>query len=116
MSDPAWFPSAAMQTIGAMYAIFAAVYVLALRNEDVREKGGNILIIAFAGLSISVFFSILVNAVKLYALSFGLYGWPWQFLTPTPKSCFYSFVVTMVTIIAYSVLMVQIIFWTKSKR
>jgi len=74
MSDPAWFPSAAMQTIGAMYAIFAAVYVLALRQELTKKLPKRVnqsVFRAFLLISGLVGLCIFVNAMELYAHSAG---------------------------------------------
>lgn len=38
VSDPAWFPSAAMQTLGAMYAIFVAVYLLVMQKKILKRR------------------------------------------------------------------------------
>lgn len=39
VSDPAWFPSAAMQTLGAMYAIFVAIYVFIIKDITQKKVG-----------------------------------------------------------------------------
>jgi len=85
MSDPAWFPSAAMQTLGAMYAIFVAIYVLALQKSPKRPPPKTTIIYpttradisgiiegaisSFNFLSVVVCFTILYNAYVLYNLS-----------------------------------------------
>ena len=70
VSDPAWFPSAAMQTLGAMYTVFVAIYVLVLQKmvlqrEPTLYRPANIYFIV---LSFIVGTTIILNAVVLFGL------------------------------------------------
>ncbi len=85
MADLAWFPSAAMQTIGAMYAVFAALYIYAAKRNSKTLTGTSKTPtrsfsyiwgimephIYFVILSIIVFFAILINAIVLFGVSIG---------------------------------------------
>lgn len=85
MTDLAWFPSAAMQTLGAMYAVFAAIYVLVVskNSKHTAEKPEHpaetrlqklerrVPHVYFMLLSAIVYFDIWVNAVILYGISLG---------------------------------------------
>lgn len=82
VSDPAWFPSAAMQTLGAMYAIFVAIYVLVLQKRINDLTSHMIANLSFVVLSIIVGITIILNASVLYRLctpyvecSTSLYDW-----------------------------------------
>lgn len=114
MSDPAWFPSAAMQTLGAMYAIFVAVYVLALKDPTLRKKLSRELIDWFGKLSFLVVGSIGVNAFVLYTLSAG--DSPLEFYTISAiLICFVLFMITIAAIAWYSSSLVESIFLIKGE-
>ena len=83
MNDPSWIPSAIMQTVGALYAIFITCFVLVLQNANkyqnivtFNEKSGktfnekldkfNTL---FKILTIVVVFTELYNGLSLYYIS-----------------------------------------------
>lgn len=61
VADPAWFPSAAMQTVGAMYAIFVAVYVLFIqRGQELGKR------ISKASVKLFLFFIVFSFNYNLY--------------------------------------------------
>ncbi len=83
MSDPSWIPSAVMQTVGALYAIFITCFVLVLQNVN---KYQNVVIYnkkigetfnkrldkfgwLFKILTILVVFTELYNGLSLYYIS-----------------------------------------------
>lgn len=83
MSDPSWIPSAIMQTVGALYAIFITCFVLVLQNVN---KYQNIVTFnkkigetfnkrldtfgwLFKVLTIIVIFTELYNGLSLYYIS-----------------------------------------------
>ncbi len=70
VSDPAWFPSAAMQTLGAMYAIFVAVYVLVLQKMVIQKEPTlhRLANFFFILLSVVVGLTIILNALILYGI------------------------------------------------
>lgn len=83
MSDPSWIPSAVMQTVGALYAIFITCFVLVLQNvnkyqnvviynKKIGETFNNKLDLfdwAFKILTIWVVFTELYNGLSLYYIS-----------------------------------------------
>jgi len=107
MSDPAWFPSAAMQTIGAMYGIFALFFVLAVGSPKLRKMLGRELLRLFVVLSIVVFICILVNAIVLYGVITGHY-----LIYIGYNRCFEFFMIALSGIILYSFYMVRLYFKT----
>ena len=80
MIDPSWLPSAIMQTVGALYAIFIACFVLVIQNmseirktvefhEEIHEALDNQLKIfnnLFKVLTIVVVLTELYNGLSLY--------------------------------------------------
>ncbi|MBP2031065.1 magnesium-transporting ATPase (P-type) [Methanohalophilus levihalophilus] len=90
MSDPAWLPSAIMQTVGALYGIFIAVFVLALPSlhkhilenkegleGDDETKFDNTISffkILFIILGVLVIFVELYNGMILYFISDDIFG------------------------------------------
>jgi hypothetical protein len=87
MYDPSWFPSAVMQTIGALYGIFIAFFVLVLQrfnkndcNGPVHESGKkfdkkiNNIISYFQVLTIFVVFIELYNGALVYFVSDSIYN------------------------------------------
>ena len=70
VSDPAWFPSAAMQTIGVMYTIFVAVYVLVLQKMVIQKEPTlhRLANSCFILLSFIVGITIILNATVVFGL------------------------------------------------
>lgn len=83
MSDPSWIPSAVMQTVGALYAIFITCFVLVLQNvnkyQNVVKFNAKIsesfnrkldfFDLSFKILTIIVVFTELYNGFSLYYIS-----------------------------------------------
>lgn len=109
MTDFAWFPSAAMQTLGAMYAIFAALYIFVVsRNLELSagtfseklEKMRPHIIFIF--LSLFVFFAISANAWVLYNVSID--NPPYS--SSAYVGCFLLFLLALFNIVLYAIILV----------
>ncbi|MBP2031210.1 hypothetical protein J2755_002173 [Methanohalophilus levihalophilus] len=87
MVDPNWLPSAIMQTVGALYGIFIAFFVLVLQSINKYEISGSYKISvkafdekidSFKGLflilTLIVFITEIYNASLVYFVSDGIYA------------------------------------------
>ncbi|MDD5447046.1 MAG: hypothetical protein PHY36_04090 [Methanocellales archaeon] len=108
MTDLAWFPSAAMQTLGAMYALFVAIYVFIIKNVldapvgyDSKKRRAGLTNGAFILLSFIVWMTIALNAWALYRISIGSF-----FDLNIYTYCYLFFLVALTTIIIYAVTLV----------
>ena len=103
VSDPAWFPSAAMQTLGAMYTVFVAIYVLVLQKmvlqkEPTLYRPANIYFIV---LSFIVGTTIILNAVVLFGLCSPYSGYGDVFY----MAGFFAFVLSIIYILGFTIIL-----------
>ncbi len=88
MADPNWFPSAVMQTVGALYGIFIAFFVLVLQSLDkyaikgsyhesaeLFDKKIDSITALFKLLTVIVVATELYNGALVYFVSDAIYGY-----------------------------------------
>lgn len=111
MVDPNWFPSAVMQTVGALYGIFIAFFVLILQRLDKYQIPGmynnpgklfdekiDFFIVLFKVLTLIVVVTELYNATLVYFVSDSIYS-RYEYLL---LISYYSFAIAVTYVAGFS--------------
>ena len=119
MVDPSWLPSAIMQTVGALYAVLIAIYILIvgyIENHNINHEIESEFIGILKSetklpfnrlyfLSFVVFSTIIFNAFTIY--QFTVYEITTEFIKERLEWCFISLLLSISVISGFSIIMIN---------